>query len=566
MAGLINSFSIKSRIYLIIVSVLVAGVVFLGFDLYSKYHSLYKAVDLRLTQQVENAVSILKNYDGMAESGAITEDEAKERALQQIAALRYGQSGYFWVHATDMTFQAHGAKASLAGTSLLDIKRPAHNGLTLGEAFQKIITENGEGIVRYNWPKPNATDGESFEKTSFLKLYKPWNFVVGTGEYTDEIGSVFWAETQMTLAVFTVVFLLLAGFAYAVARSVLRPLALVRKQVRAIAEGDLSTSPVPSSGKEMDALFSALDKLRKDAAERAGLQENHEQTRENDQLRRRKVDHLISQFKEEVRDLLDTVNQHTNALDQSSENLSNIAQETSSEVSVANQATGTTANNVNAVAAAAEELSMSIDEITRQVTTTADVVEKASENATASSRTINGLADAAQKIGDVVALIQDIAEQTNLLALNATIEAARAGDMGKGFAVVASEVKSLASQTAKATEDISSQVTAIQSSTEEAVKTIEDITATMKEVNELTASIATAVQQQGAATTEISQSAQASASGTSELSQNMDKVSSAVNNTSQTAVEVRTISNSVSEKSLGLRSAVDRFLDDVVAA
>jgi methyl-accepting chemotaxis protein len=179
---------------------------------------------------------------------------------------------------------------------------------------------------------------------------------------------------------------------------------------------------------------------------------------------------------------------------------------------------------------------------------------------------VQGLADAAQKIGDVVALITDIADQTNLLALNATIEAARAGDAGKGFAVVASEVKNLANQTAKATEEIGAQIAGIQASTQEAVEAIAGIGKTIAEIDEVASGIASAVEEQGAATQEIARNVEQAAAGTQEVSSNITGVSAAANETGEAARQIQSAAGELSQQSERLRVEVEKFLRGVRSA
>jgi methyl-accepting chemotaxis protein len=218
------------------------------------------------------------------------------------------------------------------------------------------------------------------------------------------------------------------------------------------------------------------------------------------------------------------------------------------------------------VAAAAEELSSSITEISRQVAQSARVAGRALEDARRTDAVVQALADNAQKIGEVVGLISNIAGQTNLLALNATIEAARAGDAGKGFAVVASEVKSLATQTAKATEDISRQISQIQTATKEAVISIQGIGTTIGEISEIAAAIAAAVEQQGAATKEIARNVQQAASGTQEVSANIVGVSQGANETGAAANQVLGAAGELSRQAEQLRTEVGHYISGVNAA
>jgi methyl-accepting chemotaxis protein len=216
--------------------------------------------------------------------------------------------------------------------------------------------------------------------------------------------------------------------------------------------------------------------------------------------------------------------------------------------------------NVETAAVAADELSRSIAEISRQLTHTSNIVALATGEARATDNEIAGLAAGAQKIGDVVKLIRSIAGQTNLLALNATIEAARAGEAGKGFAVVAAEVKSLAVQTAKATEDIASHILAVQNSTTSAVEAIRQIAARMQEINQYTAAVAASVEQQNSATGEISHNVASAAEGTGHVVAVLSEVAGAATETRTSAEVVRDASETVESAVAHLRLEVEDFL------
>jgi methyl-accepting chemotaxis protein len=221
---------------------------------------------------------------------------------------------------------------------------------------------------------------------------------------------------------------------------------------------------------------------------------------------------------------------------------------------------------VQTVATAAEELSSSIEEIGRQVTQSSTIAGEAVEEADHVNATVKNLMDSAQRIGEVVALINDIAEQTNLLALNATIEAARAGDAGKGFAVVANEVKSLANQTGKATEDIAAQVTAIQGSTKDAVQAIAGIGTTITKINEIAGAIAAAVEEQGAAIQEIARNISQAAGGTQDVTANIGSVSDLATEAGGASTRVLETAQQLRGQSEQLRQEVVRFLGTIRTA
>ncbi|WP_208978603.1 methyl-accepting chemotaxis protein [Pseudovibrio denitrificans] len=357
------------------------------------------------------------------------------------------------------------------------------------------------------------------------------------------------------------------GAAYTIIRSVSVPVAALLTDARNLADGDTSVTFSGAVGvDEVGQVANAVMSFRDTVAEQKRLQSLSEKEHEQERNRQMHVDQLISAFNDQVSSVLDRVDDNTGKMQQTADSLTHIATTTSDRATSAAGSSEQASYNVQTVASAAEELSASIEEIGRQISQTKQTGDDATTVATATNDHVTDLDQAAQKIGEVVNLIRDIAEQTNLLALNATIEAARAGEMGKGFAVVASEVKELATQTSKATEEISSQISGIQGSTKEAVTAIEQIAGTMQQVNEYTSSIATAIAQQNAATSSISQNIQQAAQGTQDVADSMNVVTSSVQETNSSANEVLEASTSVSKQATELRQTISTFLKDVVAA
>nr|WP_145344486.1 methyl-accepting chemotaxis protein [Roseibium hamelinense] len=309
-----------------------------------------------------------------------------------------------------------------------------------------------------------------------------------------------------------------------------------------------------------------VEVFRENALERDQLQAQQSQSQQAEAAKANAVGALIAQFREDVAQMLDMVSANSDQMKTAAEGLNGIADETASESTSASAASEQASANVQSVASAAEELSVSIQEIHRQVGNTTQIVREAVTSALETNEKIGGLEKLAQNIGDVVKLISDIAEQTNLLALNATIEAARAGEAGRGFAVVASEVKELATQTAKATEEITAQVEEVQTATNEAATAIAGITETMDKVDRYTGNMATSIDEQGAATSEISASVQEAAQGTRSVAGSMVRISDKSQLTSRSASDVLSASTDVQNKTMHLRQTVDRFLAAVEAA
>ncbi|MEM8744204.1 MAG: methyl-accepting chemotaxis protein [Pseudomonadota bacterium] len=337
--------------------------------------------------------------------------------------------------------------------------------------------------------------------------------------------------------------------------------------MQTLAEGDIETDfPASKSNDEIGDMARAVEVFRENARERSRLASVSEKEQLEREKRQQRVEELVSEFRDAIGEVLESVSGNVGEMQTTAQLLTGIAEDTTSKASGATGASQEAYSSVQNVATATEELSTSIAEITRQVEDAASVVGEAGDNVKSTTERVSSLATAADKIGDIVTMIQDIAEQTNLLALNATIEAARAGDAGKGFAVVASEVKTLANQTAKATEEISSQISEIQSSTGDAVTAIQAISKTMDTISKYTASINTSVEQQNAATGEINASVHQAATSARSVSDNMDGLSASVSETTQSAAQVEHASTSVAEQADQLRKTVDDFLEKVAAA
>ena len=314
----------------------------------------------------------------------------------------------------------------------------------------------------------------------------------------------------------------------------------------------------------------AIDRERlegeaKEQRERAEIEREDRQRKETEAEAERSValNQLADSFEAQVMGVVEKVANSATDMADAADNMVQRTEEAQEQSSSVSAAAEQASNNVQTVAAAAEELSKSIAENSQQVTKSAAISSEAVSNAQTTNAQVQSLAEAANKIGRVVELINNIAGQTNLLALNATIEAARAGDAGKGFAVVASEVGNLATQTAKATEEIEMQISGIQSATEDSVHAIDGITKTIGEINEITTSIAAAVEEQGKATQEIARNVDQASNGTQEVTNSITSVASAVAATGQAAGKVQTSATGLTEQSENLAGAVQHFLAKV---
>jgi len=535
---MLRKFTIAQRISMLVILVLIGLVLQSTTSLYKQYDALIDQQYTKVKQLVQSSQSILKHYHQLSQQGKLTEEQAKEQAKAAIQSLRYSQNDYFWINDFEPKMLMHPIKPSLNGKNVGGVKDS--NGVPLFLEIVKVAKRNGEGFVKYLWPKPGAD--KPVEKISYVKEFAPWQWIIGTGVYLDNVDQIF--ATQRNGIIFrTIIFILLiSALSYVIAKSILVPTRDAAELMKDIAqgEGDLT--------KQLD-------------------------TKGNDEVSN--LSEYFNQFISKMRDSLGDVLQNSSRVMDQANALSDTSQTNSELIQLQR-------DNTTQVATAMEQMTSNIREVSENAEAARQAAQDAKVNATGGKQVINStidqigslsnniddvsevitkLANESDSIGAVLDVIRGIAEQTNLLALNAAIEAARAGEQGRGFAVVADEVRTLASRTGQSTEEIQQMIQRLQSGAQEAVtavKTSKDASQTTVEqvgkadaslneierlievISDMTDHIAQATEQQTQAADEINLRLNELSTMTEEAVSHTDQLASA-------SIELQSNSSDMSE-------------------
>ena len=510
-----------------------------------------------LRQVTEAATSIVGGFEARERAGTMTRPEAQTAAAAAIRALRYGNNDYVWINDMTPKMVMHPMAPKLDGQDLAGLADPA--GKHMFTAFVEVVRTDGAGVVNYLWPRPGDT--APVPKMSFVKGFAPWDWVIGTGVYVDDLIAAQHRVAVMLAIAALLTSILVGGVTWFLGRGVAGPVRALNAATEHLAAGDLEIDvPGLSRGDEFGTLARSLEVLRSHARERVRL----EQAATAEHAAKDRRQHVMEQYTQEfgasVSGVLATLASASDDMRRTADTMTTASERTRSQANQTASEASEATQSLTSVAAATEEMVASADEIGRRLREVTESAQTAVTAATRSDAMVQGLIASTNEIGNVVQLIASIASQTNLLALNATIEAARAGEAGKGFAVVANEVKALAAQTHKATSEVGGRIDAIRASTRDAGAAIAGVNDAIHKAHMAAGDISGSIEQQGVAIREIVTAVQSVTRATQGATHAMTELSGVADDASAISQSLLGSADDVRRQTTTLREEVDQFL------
>lgn len=538
----LNNTSIRTKLIILVLSVLVPMCILQFYELANNRSTMYDDRKSEVKQVVETAYGIMAYWGEQNIKGNVSKEQAQQNVIEQIKHLRYDGQQYFWINDQRPFMIMHPFKPQLDGTDISENTDP--NGVRLFVEMVNVVEKNGEGFVDYAWPKP----GESapMPKTSFVKLYKPWGWIIGSGIYIDEIEKIFWHKVWRFLGLLAINLILIAFLTYQISSVIYNAAEKLRRSLNRVA-------------------------THKDLTHRTDVTDEDELGQTGTA-----VNNMLNSFQSGMSVVSSTVNQVAAASTQ----LKSDAQATHNDVDRQHR-------EIEQVASAVEEMSATTRDVSSNIQQTAlatqDANDKSNEGLTTAnearetilklaqevetaSSVVKDIEEDSNNISAILDVIRGISEQTNLLALNAAIEAARAGEHGRGFAVVADEVRSLSQRTQDSVSDIEEKVRRFQEGSQNAVKAMTAGTEQANEsvhkitlVSDALSQINESMQNINGSSLQIATAAEEQSAVANEISQNVVRISNLAESTSQRSTEGTKASEALFELAQNLKSVTDEF-------
>jgi methyl-accepting chemotaxis protein len=560
-------FGISAKL-LLFSAIIFAGYAFLAGLASHKIHQTISSERVEMVRHLDEvAVNMVKNAYARAQSGELTEEAAKKLVKDQLRKMRFGANNeYYYVHDYEGTNIVHGGKPEREGQNFIGFVDPSGRQI-IKEQIES--ARNGTGAVIALSPVGRSGSNEPVSKLSYAIAFEPWRWAISTSMFVDDIDARYAEVAWQFFSIAVVVGLFMMVCAYFLSRKITKPLGRLVQ----FTEQPLSAAPSAEFERdlrlkdEIGTVARALQGFKEKSAEAERLRSEVDvQKNEAEAARRESLTGMVAMVETETDTAVTGIDKRMSAMIQAAAVMSRSAELVGSSSQTVAAASAQSLANAQTVASATEQLSSSIREISVQVTNATKATGAAVNRSTQARTTIASLAEAVTRVGQVTTLISEIASQTNLLALNATIEAARAGEAGRGFAVVASEVKTLATQTARSTEEINRQISEIQSITQETVRGMDEVSGTVRTIDEIASSIATAVEEQHAATSEIARNVAETANGAREVSTRITEVSGEATRLGEEAGRVHGCATDVTDAVSSLRRVIVTAVRNSAAA